>query len=196
MLIVSGNKLKSIVNALPSNLKMSTQKDMLVAPQPAHRLDFATSGLLVVAKTKTALLELHSLFKNKNITKVYHAVTVGEMKQKEGFIDLPIDEKNSTSIFKVMDSVVSERFQNLNLVYLLPKTGRRHQLRKHMLSLGNPILGDATYCEPEQLLKGKGLYLHASGIEFLHPITQKQIKASLPLPKKFRKIFKEFSETN
>jgi len=193
-IIVSGNKFKSIVNALPTNLKPSTQDDALLAPQPAHRLDFATSGLLVVGKTKGALLGLNALFKNKEIDKTYHAVTIGRMTQKEGMIAAPIDAKTSKSEYKILATEISERFQYLNLVQLVPKTGRRHQLRKHMLFIGNPILGDATYCEPEQLLKGKGLYLHASNISFLHPITQKEIAASLPLPKKFRKIFKAYLE--
>jgi len=187
--IVSGNKFTNIVNALPSALRKSDKLDVLLSPHPAHRLDFATSGVLVVAKTKIALLGLQELFKTKNITKTYHAVVINALEQKEGSINQPIDDKPSETHYQTLATETSVRFGYLNLVELLPITGRRHQLRKHMLFLGNPILGDAKYCAEENLLKGKGLYLQASSISFVHPVTSKTVNASLPLPKKFKKIF-------
>ena len=88
-----------------------------------------------------------------------------------------------------MDTVPSERFDTLNLVKLHPKTGRRHQLRKHLLGLGNPILGDNEYYLEGFLLKGKGLYLHAYSLEFTHPFTNEIIHLTDELPEKFGKIF-------
>jgi 23S rRNA pseudouridine1911/1915/1917 synthase len=189
-LLVSGNKHKTLVNALPNSLQLTSEADSLTSPQPAHRLDFATSGLVVVAKTKKTLVALHILFKEKTIAKTYHAVTIREMPLC-GTIIASVDDKPSETNFEVLQTVPSERFGSLNLVQLFPKTGRRHQVRKHLQSIGSPILGDSLYCKQEDVLKGKGLYLQASAIEFMHPITHKKIKITIPLPKKFLKIFPE-----
>jgi 23S rRNA pseudouridine1911/1915/1917 synthase len=74
-------------------------------------------------------------------------------------------------------------------VQLKPHTGRRHQLRKHLSEIGNSILGDRDYGKNGLILSGKGLYLHASSIQFLHPITQEELFIEAALPKKFRKLF-------
>lgn len=187
-LLVSGNKHKTLVNALPQLISLATESDALTRPQPAHRLDFATSGLVVVAKTKSVLLALQKAFKEKKISKTYHAITINSI-ENNGTITASVDEKPSETSYTVLESVVSERFGTLNLVRLFPKTGRRHQLRKHLQGVGSPILGDKMYCRPDELLKGKGLYLQATAIEFKHPITSETVAVSIPLPKKFLKIF-------
>lgn len=184
---VSGNKFVTIANGLAQNLQKSNQTDA-VKPQPIHRLDYPTSGLLLIGKTSTAILELGNLFKNKEINKTYFAITIGKMNPK-GTINSPIDEKESITEYKVIQTVKSERFGFLNLVKLTPKTGRKHQLRKHLLAIGNPILGDKEYFLKGLILNGKGLYLHASLLEFVHPFTKEQILISKELPKKFTKIF-------
>lgn len=185
-ILVSGNKLKTIDNALQQNLKKSTQLDA-VRPRPVHRLDFLTSGLLLIGKTSSSIIALNQLFENKKIEKTYHAITIGKMKPG-GCIDIDIDHKHAVSNYTVIFSVKSKRFAFLNLVELTPKTGRRHQLRKHMLSIGNPILGDQVYAVDSLVLKGKGLYLHASKLEFKHPFTHKKLKLNVSLPTKFTKI--------
>ena len=108
-----------------------------------------------------------------------------------GKINSPIDSKNALTHYKTIQSVSSPRFTYLNLVELKPATGRKHQLRKHLLSLGNPILGDKEHCIKELILNGKGLYLHASSLEFIHPFTNELINIKKELPKKFKKIFPE-----
>ncbi|WP_166381666.1 RluA family pseudouridine synthase [Polaribacter sp. 11A2H] len=190
-ILVSGNKFVTIANGLAQNLKKSTLADA-VKPQPIHRLDYPTSGLLLVGKTSTAINVLGKLFKEKEIQKTYFAVTIGKM-NSEGTIKLPIDEKESETAFEVLQSVISERFEHLNLVKLSPKTGRKHQLRKHLFSLGNPILGDKEYFLEGKVLNGKGLYLHAATLDFIHPFTKTPISISKELPKKFNKIFNELS---
>ncbi|WP_337994735.1 hypothetical protein [Polaribacter ponticola] len=75
------------------------------------------------------------------------------------------------------------------MVELQPKTGRKHQLRKHLSVLGNPILGDKEYFLEHKILNGKGLYLHAATLDFKHPFTGKKIVITKELPKKFTKIF-------
>ena len=186
-ILVSGNKFKTIANALFQNLKKSAQIDAVKA-QPTHRLDYPTTGLLLVGKTNSSILALNKLFENKEIQKTYFAITIGEMK-KSGTINSLIDEKEAISEFEVLQTVSSERFTFLNLVKLLPKTGRRHQLRKHVSSIGNPILGDKEYGKEDLILNGKGLYLHAGVLEFKHPFTKEKIIISKKNPKKFLKIF-------
>jgi 23S rRNA pseudouridine1911/1915/1917 synthase len=76
----------------------------------------------------------------------------------------------------------------LNLLLLKPKTGRRHQLRKHLAHVGNQILGDREYGKPELLLKGKGMYLHACTLEFIHPFSEEPVSFQSRIPKRFQKI--------
>ncbi len=186
-IVVSGNSFATIDNALSQNLKKSLQSDA-VRPRPVHRLDYPTSGLLLVGKTSSSIIALNKLFENKEIHKTYHAVTIGKMEQN-GDIVFPIDKKKAFTKFEILQTVISERFGFLNLVKLQPKTGRKHQLRKHLLTIENPILGDKEYFKENLILNGKGLYLHASSLEFTHPFTEEKTTITLELPKKFLKIF-------
>jgi 23S rRNA pseudouridine1911/1915/1917 synthase len=185
---VSGNRKWTLENALGFNLKLSTESDALKFPEPIHRLDYPTSGALLIGKTATTIIALNKLFEDRKVQKIYYAVTIGKMNEL-GTIETPIDGKPSKSLFTVLQTVVSERFTCLNLVNLEPHTGRRHQLRKHLSEIGNPILGDRDYRIEGLILNGKGLYLHASSLQFLHPITKEELFIEAVLPKKFRKLF-------
>ena len=190
-ILVSGNKFVTIVNGLSQNLKKSNLFDA-VKPQAIHRLDYPTSGLLLIGKTRSSITELGNLFKKREILKTYYAISIGRM-EISGFINSTVDEKEALTNYEVLESVKSERFDFLNLVKLQPKTGRKHQLRKHLFSLKNPILGDKEYFIDDKILKGKGLFLHAASLEFQHPFTKENILISKELPKKFKKIFTNFS---
>lgn len=185
--LVSGNKFVTIANALAQNLQKSAEPDA-VKPQPIHRLDYPTSGVLLIGKTSTAITALSQLFETKKIQKTYHAVCIGKM-QPTGTIDKSIEDKPSQSSYEILKTVDSPRFEFLNLVKLSPETGRRHQLRIHLAFIKNQILGDKEYGNPALILKGKGLYLHASTLSFEHPFTKEHIIVSKELPKKFTKIF-------
>ena len=187
--LVSGNKFVTIANALAQNLQKSAEPDA-VKPQPIHRLDYPTSGVLLIGKTSTAITALSQLFETKKIQKTYHAVCIGKM-QPTGTIDKSIEDKPSQSSYEILKTVDSPRFEFLNLVKLSPETGRRHQLRIHLAFIKNQILGDKEYGNPALILKGKGLYLHASTLSFEHPFTKEHIIVSKELPKKFTKIFPE-----
>lgn len=186
-ILVSGNSFKTIANGLEQNISKSKQHDA-VKPQPVHRLDYATTGLVLIGKTSASISTLSKLFEHKEITKTYYAVAIGKM-DTEGTISFPIDDKEALSEFSIVNTVNSERFRYLNLVKLKPKTGRRHQLRKHLATIGNPILGDADYFQEGLILKGKGLYLHAFSLEFTHPFTKEQMQIEKALPSKFEKLF-------
>tara|TARA_B110000003_G_scaffold31052_1_gene28980 strand:+ start:10183 stop:11046 length:864 start_codon:yes stop_codon:yes gene_type:complete len=187
-ILVSGNKFRTIDNALKQNLQKSIQFDA-VRPRPVHRLDYPTTGLLLIGKTSSSIVALNQLFKNKKIKKTYNAITIGKMKPK-GIIETDVGEKTATTNYKIIWTLKSTRFMYLNLVELSPETGRRHQLRNHLSSINNPILGDNTYGIEPLILKGKGLYLHASQLEFIHPFTEKKISVKSSLPAKFKKITK------
>ena len=186
-ILVSGNSFATIKNALPKNLQKSKQLKATI-PQPVHRLDYPTSGVLLIGKTTDSIIKLNQLFENKEIEKTYHAICIGEIKS-EGKIDIPIDDKKAVTLFKTLQTVISPRFKHLNLVELYPKTGRKHQLRKHLLAIKNPILGDKEHYIDDLILNGKGLFLHASTLTFIHPFTEEKITITKELPKKFRKIF-------
>ena len=186
-ILVSGNSFKTLARALPQNLNESSLADACT-PQPAHRLDYATTGAVLVGKTRECIRQLNQLFENKAIRKTYYAVTIGVM-PTSGTINTPVDGKEAISIYTVEASVASPRFKQLNLVRLEPQTGRRHQLRKHLAEIGHPILGDRDYCPKELLLQGKGMYLHAYKLRFTHPATQKFVELVDPIPQKFLKLF-------
>lgn len=187
-ILVSGNKKWTLQNALSPHLQPSTQQDALLRPEPVHRLDYPTSGALLVGKTAKAVIALNQLFENRHIRKTYLAVTIGNM-PSEGSMDTPVDEKDAKSFYKVLETVSSPKYGCFNLVELSPETGRRHQLRKHLAGMGNPILGDLLYGKEGLLLKGKGLYLHAASLKFIHPFTHEALKVTAPTPKKFVKLF-------
>jgi 23S rRNA pseudouridine1911/1915/1917 synthase len=186
-ILVSGNSFKTIANALTQNLKRSHLFDG-TKPQPVHRLDFATTGVLLIGKTSSSITALNKLFENRAIKKTYYAVTIGDMKA-QGRITSDVDGKTSQSNYTLCESVLSERFGQLNLVQLEPQTGRRHQLRRHLTELGNPILGDKDYGIEPLILRGKGLYLHAYSLKFTHPFTNEALCIKDTLPQRFKKLF-------
>lgn len=183
----SGNKRYTVQNALHKNLNPSFQKDAL-PPQLIHRLDHPTSGVMLVGKSHSSIVALGRAFADQKIKKTYHAISIGTI-PSEGLIEKPIEGKSSITEFKVLDNQDSDRFEKLNLVELHPKTGRRHQIRNHLHSIGHPILGDKVYYLEGKILMGKGLYLHASAIQFEHPVSEEEIRINSVLPKKFKKIF-------
>ena len=185
---VSGNRKRTIENALRFNLKPSSENDALEFPQAIHRLDYPTTGVLVIGKTRNAVSRLNQLFSEGKTDKQYLAVTIGKM-PSNGSIDFEIDGKESRTDFEVIRLINSERFGQLNLVDVKLFSGRRHQIRKHFSQLGNPILGDKDYGQEGLILKGKGLHLHAQSISFRHQFTDEQLTVEAPTPKKFSKLF-------
>jgi 23S rRNA pseudouridine1911/1915/1917 synthase len=185
---VSGNKKWTLENALHKALEPSSQFDALSRPDPIHRLDYATSGVLLVGKTSTAVIALNQLFETRKIEKTYLAVAIGEI-IPSGSLENKIDGKDAKTSFALIDRIASPRFGFLNLVTLQPETGRKHQIRKHLSDFGNPILGDRLYGKETMILKGKGLYLHASNLAFIHPVTNENMRVSAKVPKKILKLF-------
>ncbi|MCK8128823.1 bifunctional tRNA pseudouridine(32) synthase/23S rRNA pseudouridine(746) synthase RluA [Pseudoalteromonas sp. 2CM39R] len=144
-----------------------------------HRLDMATSGIICLALHKEAHRNLSIQFQDRKTAKRYIARVFGKLEQETGSVDLPLicdwpnrpkqmvdhdNGKPSLTHFKVL-----EYEQNATRVELTPITGRSHQLRVHMLSLGHPILGDKLYAHPEAFAMAPRLQLHAEMLTLAHP---------------------------
>lgn len=157
-----------------------------------HRLDMATSGILLFARTKDAQTRLSKQFQNGNITKRYTAKVWGQPDPASGLIDQPlmtdwpnrpkqkIDLENGKPSQTPYETLSTQA--NTSRVALTPITGRSHQLRVHMLSIGHPILGDQLYAHDEAKNAAPRLCLHAEEITFIHPLTGLHHKITSPAP--------------
>lgn len=184
---VSGNQFRTVQNALIGNVSISKEKDALRWPKPVHRLDSPTSGLLIIAKTASALVKLGQQFQDKTIHKKYCAIVIGKTPES-GTIDFEIDGLKSITDYKLIKSVPSLKNEFLSLVELYPKTGRTHQLRIHLSQLGFPIMGDKIYGQQGAVFKGKGLFLSAIALSFKHPIIGSLLEIKIPKPLKFNSL--------
>ncbi len=181
---VSGNLFKTLYNALGENLKRSTQKDALRWPLPVHRLDTATSGLVIVAKTHSVRVELGRMLETKEIRKRYRAILQGTL-EGSGTIESPVDEKSAVTNYEVVENIKTLKETSLTLVDFYPVTGRTHQLRIHASSLGLPIVGDKLYKNEVPMKLDKGLFLCAVELQFVHPVTKELLKIEIQQPEKF-----------
>ena len=184
---VNGNRNHTVENALADKNQNNPLPDALPQPVAAHRIDLPTIGIVLLAKTKSALIQLGKAFQNNKIKKEYVAVVHGKPPSK-GKINHPISHKNASTEFETIETVPSKIFQHLSLVKLVPITGRTHQLRIHMQKEGHFIVGDQMYSDNKKTILGKGLLLCARGISFQHPDTNKTIQLQIDIPAKFNKI--------
>lgn len=184
-LVVSGNMFRTLENAMVDKVLPSTQQDKNQHVKPVHRLDAATSGLLIMSKTATAHRSLAKLFENRQIQKVYHAIVSGEFADKKGSINHDIQGQYAETGFEVKKVVNSLRSEKLSLIELTPKTGRTHQLRIHCAAMGIHIVGDQLYGEEGKTMLHKGLFLVATSLIFKHPITDDLVVVEIDIPNKF-----------
>ncbi|MFT5778830.1 MAG: 23S rRNA pseudouridine1911/1915/1917 synthase [Crocinitomicaceae bacterium] len=182
-LVVSGNQFRTLVNILVTNLTKSREKDAYKWARPVHRLDSATSGLVIVAKTAKAHARLGELFENRAIDKTYSALVQGKPSHQE--ISTKIDGKEAFTRMTVLKSERSLRNEFVSLIELKPSTGRTHQLRIHCAQVGHPIIGDKIYGIEGEVMSHKGLFLCAQKLKFRHPITNEELEVSMPVPPKF-----------
>lgn len=186
-IVVSGKRFDTLENGLRTYLKPSPLEDALALPRAIHRLDSSTSGLVIVAKTHSMRISLGRLIEEKAISKTYHALVIGEP-LPFGFFDSPVNCKEALTRFETVKTIPSLVSGRLSLLRLFPETGRTHQIRIHLWEAGFPILGDKLYGKPGFVLRGKGLFLCATGVEFFHPVKGKQIKVAIDLPGKFQRF--------
>ncbi len=163
-----------------------------IRPGIVHRIDKDTSGLLVVAKTDAAHQALTEQMSVHSIHRVYHAVVYGNLKEDTGFVEAPIGrdpkdrkkmavtQQNSKYAYTGWQGL--ERFGNFTYIACKLKTGRTHQIRVHMASIGHPLAGDAVYGPKNCIRSLNGQCLHAKELGFVHPATGEwmQFDSSLP----------------
>ena len=171
---------------------MSRVKEKYGFCEPAHRLDMATSGILLFALSKAADRELKRQFREREPKKYYQALVWGHMEQDHGVVELPLicdwenrprqkicfeRGKRAVTFYDVLQRYPN----NTTRVKLTPITGRSHQLRLHMLALGHPILGDKFYAHPQAKALSPRLCLHAESLQIQHPITGEMMEFTAPV---------------
>jgi tRNA pseudouridine32 synthase/23S rRNA pseudouridine746 synthase len=159
-----------------------------------HRLDFDTSGLIVLARGEKMQRLLSLLFQERRVEKRYVAVVEGRPEESEGKIDLPlcvdwpnrplhkVDFESGKPALTRYRVIGHDGARHASRVALVPETGRTHQLRVHMLSLGHPILGDPLYAGGDAKSKAERLLLHAEWLALTHPVTNKRLAFSSAAP--------------
>lgn len=171
----------------------------VMRPGIVHRIDRDTTGSLVICKNDMAHRALAEQFKVHSITRKYRAICMGVLKEDEGTIHKPLarDPKDRKRMAVTMkgngkDAVthyrVLERFRNHTYIECELETGRTHQIRVHMASIGHPLLGDEVYGSGKNAYHLEGQTLHAWKLGFLHPRTLEHVEFDAPLPEYFQKL--------
>ena len=190
LIINKPSRLLTVPGRHPQNNDSVIVRLQMIYPVAAivHRLDFDTSGILVIPLHKGSLSHISKQFQARTVHKTYTAVVNGLMKDDKGVIDLPIAAdmenrpkykicakmgKSSVTEFKVLSR---DEVAQTTRVLLHPITGRSHQLRLHLQAIGHPILGCEFYGDEMTLKKSSRLLLHATELEFKHPKTGKAVK--------------------
>lgn len=190
----------TLVNALLYYIKDLSGINGEIRPGIVHRLDKDTSGLIVIAKNDKVHAALTEMFQEKKIRKTYLAILKGKLNKSEGKIVTQIGrDKNDRKKMTVIDdaakgknAITNYRVISQNNLFTLVKvnieTGRTHQIRVHMRHLGYPILGDSVYGRKDN---EKRQMLHAYKLEFLHPVTGRQMEFIGEIPEDFQKALKK-----
>jgi 23S rRNA pseudouridine1911/1915/1917 synthase len=183
-------------------------------PGIVHRLDKGTSGLIVLAKSGRAYDSLTAQLQQRTVSRRYLCLVHGAIALREGTIDAPITRDSRSRVRMAVARAGTgkravtrfrslERFPSYTYLECRLETGRTHQIRVHLASLGHPLVGDATYGAtrsrrqdtlPTELVEGLGgVALHAAGLSFLHPVTGEAIHLSSPLPNRIARLLSHLS---
>ncbi len=194
-----GNPDGTLVNGLMYHCRLSGINGV-IRPGIVHRIDKDTSGLLIVAKTNESHESLSEQLKERKAMRKYNCIVNGNIKEDSGTVDKPIgrhpiDRKKMAVIEGGRDAVthfrVLERFGQYTLVECTLETGRTHQIRVHMASIGHSIVGDSVYGIKKERFKTNGQLLHAKTIGFTHPKTGELMSFDSELPPYFTEILKK-----
>lgn len=172
----------------------------VMRPGIVHRIDMDTTGVLVICKNDKAHNHVAAQLKEHSITRKYRAIVHGVIKEEEGTVDAPIgrhpvERKKMAAGVKngkraVTHYRVLQRFRNHTYIECQLETGRTHQIRVHMASIGHPLLGDTVYGPAKNPLHLQGQTLHAQVLGLIHPTTGEYLEVEAPLPEYFEKLLK------
>lgn len=196
----AGHYTGTLVNAIMYHCKDSLSGiNGKIRPGIVHRIDMDTTGSLIVCKNDEAHVDIAQQIKEHSVNRIYVGIVCGNVKDDEGTIEGPIgrhpierkkmaiNEKNGKPA--ITHYKVLERFGNYTYMQFKLETGRTHQIRVHMASIGHPLLGDALYSSNRSTFKNlQGQTLHAQTIGFIHPKTGEYMEFSAPLPEYFKKL--------
>ena len=197
----NGNPDGTLVNAIMNICKGSLSGiGGEIRPGIVHRLDKDTSGLLIVAKNDLAHINMSTQIKNREVKKIYIALVKGNINENEATINMPIgrstkdrkkmavrkEGKEAVTHFKVL-----KRYGDYTLLKIKIDTGRTHQIRVHMAEIGHPVVGDMVYSKGKNEFGVEGQMLHATSLDFRHPITGKEMHLEADLPEYFKNVLNE-----
>lgn len=170
----------------------------VLRPGIVHRIDKDTTGSLIICKNDEAHRKIAEQLKEHSITRKYRAIVYGRISNDEGVVDAPIgrhptdrkkmaiNERNGKPA--ITHYKVLERFEKYTYIECQLETGRTHQIRVHMTSIGHPLLGDEVYGNAKCPFKLEGQMLHAMTIGFIHPSTNQYVEYEAPLPEYFERL--------
>lgn len=197
-----GHYTGTLVNAIMYHCKDNLSGiNGVMRPGIVHRIDMDTTGSLLICKNNRAHQALAKQLKEHSITRKYHAIVHGRLKEDEGTIDKPIGrhpidrKKMSVHCTNGREAVthyrVLKRFQQFTYIECQLETGRTHQIRVHMSSIGHPILGDQVYGPAKCPYKLQGQTLHAKVLGITHPTTGEYMEFDAPLPDYFQGLLEK-----
>lgn len=198
----AGHYTGTLVNAIMYHCKDSLSGiNGEIRPGIVHRIDMDTTGSLIVCKNDESHIAIAEQIKVHSVTRRYRGIVCGVIKEEEGIVHAPIgrhpierkkmaiNEKNGKDA--ITHYKVLERFSNYTYMEFELETGRTHQIRVHMASIGHPLLGDTVYSSGKSPYKLQGQTLHAMTIGFIHPRTKEYLEISAPLPEYFEKVLRD-----
>ncbi len=196
-----GNYTGTLVNGLLYHCKDLSGINGVIRPGIVHRIDKDTTGILVIAKNDEAHNSLAKQFKDHSIKREYYALVEGRFSKESGTIDKPLgrNKKDRLKMDIVEDGrravthyeVLEQYDKGVSLIKCTLETGRTHQIRVHMASIGHPLVGDQTYGYKKQKFKIEGQVLHAKTLGFIHPTTGEYIEFTSDLPEYFEELIKK-----
>jgi 23S rRNA pseudouridine1911/1915/1917 synthase len=195
-----GHPAHTLVNAILAYLSVPPDTGDPLRPGIVHRLDMDTSGVMLVAKNRTAQASLVEQFKTYSVVKVYLVLVKGHLAPESGVIEAPIgrDPRNRKRMAVVAEDrgrPARTRYQVLkysdgySLLEVTPETGRTHQIRVHLEAIGHPVVGDATYGTKSTFLSRQ--FVHASRLGFCLPSTGRYVEFEAALPPDLEKALRE-----
>lgn len=196
-----GNYNGTLVNGILHHCSDLSGINGVIRPGIVHRIDKDTSGILVIAKNDEAHNNLAVQFKDHSIKREYYALVEGKFSNLKGTIDKPISRDKKERIKMAINSdgkravthyeVLEQYDKGVSLVKCTLETGRTHQIRVHMASIGHPLVGDLVYGYKRQKFNIEGQALHAKTLGFIHPKTKEYMEFTSDLPSYFKELLEK-----